>query len=369
VARHQKKAAGRRASLVFTDESGFLLLPLVRRTLAPRGHAAPLLHRARHRDKVSVAAALTLSPARGHVSLHYQTYPNGYVNVGPYAQFLRTVLRRVRSPVRLMRTLARLGFAVPATRTSAPGAGDVQRRWLIKRRRSGGGRGVAAYRGGPVGRAAYLQERIAGVAGSIVFLADGRRAWPLGLTRQLVGEAVFGAHGFAYCGSLLGPGLFHREAELGARAAALADTVVAEYGLLGLNGIDFIARDGVPYPIEVNPRPCASMELVERLGGPLLFPLHQRACRGALPGGSSLPVPGRVVGKAVVFARRAVTVGDLRSTPGIADVPHPGETIGRSHPICTIFTDGKDADACLQALGSRARAIYAAVEPRARGAA
>ena len=85
----------RHASLVFTDESGFLLLPLVRRTLAPRGQAAPLLHRARHRDKVSVAAALTLSPYQGHVNLHYQTYPNGYVNVEAYAQFLRTLLRRV----------------------------------------------------------------------------------------------------------------------------------------------------------------------------------------------------------------------------------------------------------------------------------
>jgi putative transposase len=34
--------------------------------------------------------------------LHYRTYPNGYVNVGPYAQFLRTLLRRVSSPVVLV---------------------------------------------------------------------------------------------------------------------------------------------------------------------------------------------------------------------------------------------------------------------------
>ncbi len=29
------------------------------------------------------------------MNLHYQTYPNGYVNVGVYAQFLRGLLRRV----------------------------------------------------------------------------------------------------------------------------------------------------------------------------------------------------------------------------------------------------------------------------------
>lgn len=99
MARHQKKVVARHATLVFTDESGFLLLPLVRRTLARRAHVAPLRHRGRHREKVSVAAALTLSPARGHVSLHYQTYPNSYVKAVTYADFLRGVLNRFGNPL------------------------------------------------------------------------------------------------------------------------------------------------------------------------------------------------------------------------------------------------------------------------------
>jgi hypothetical protein len=102
VAGHQKKVINRRAILVFTDESGFLLLPLVRRTLGPCGAVAPLRHRARQRDKVSVAAALTLSPAAGHVNLHYQTYPNGYVNADAYSMFLRGVLRRFDNPLVLV---------------------------------------------------------------------------------------------------------------------------------------------------------------------------------------------------------------------------------------------------------------------------
>jgi len=91
----------RRAKLVFTDESGFLMLPLVRTTLAPQGRTPVLRHRARQRDKVSVAAALTLSPARGHVSLYYRTYPNGYVNAAAYAEFLRRVVCRA-SPAPLV---------------------------------------------------------------------------------------------------------------------------------------------------------------------------------------------------------------------------------------------------------------------------
>lgn len=89
---------GRDATLGFEDESGFLLLPLVRRTLARCGQTPVLRHRARHRDKVSVAAVLTVSPVRGHVNLFFQTYPNGYVNNVAYAEFLRGVLRRVPGP-------------------------------------------------------------------------------------------------------------------------------------------------------------------------------------------------------------------------------------------------------------------------------
>jgi transposase len=102
MAAHQKKAHDLNATLGFTDESGLLLAPLIRTTQAPIGHAPVLKHRARHRDKVSVAAALTLSPQRGHVALYYQAYPNVYVDNVLYAQFLKTVLWHVRGPLVLL---------------------------------------------------------------------------------------------------------------------------------------------------------------------------------------------------------------------------------------------------------------------------
>ena len=45
---------------------------------------------------------MTLSPAGRHVNLHYQTYPNGYVNSAAYAQFLRELLRQMHSPLVLV---------------------------------------------------------------------------------------------------------------------------------------------------------------------------------------------------------------------------------------------------------------------------
>jgi predicted ATP-grasp superfamily ATP-dependent carboligase len=74
----------------------------------------------------------------------------------------------------------------------------------------------------------------------------------------------------------------------------------------------------------------------------------------------------------VVFARRDVTVGDTRrwlEDAAIADVPHPGEQVRRGRPICTVFAEGAEADACRRALWVRAAAIYRGLAPAARGAA
>src|SRR5439155_5113708 len=57
------------AYLVFLDESGFLLLPTVRRTWAPRGTTPIVRHRYR-RDKVSAISAVTVSPQRHRCGLY-----------------------------------------------------------------------------------------------------------------------------------------------------------------------------------------------------------------------------------------------------------------------------------------------------------
>lgn len=304
---------------------------------------------------------------------NFENYPDAVTRLASGRHLLGNpadVLRAVRDPLRLMRALRDRGMPVPLTRASAPAMPRRASAWLLKPRRSGGGHGTRVWRGGAVPRQAYLQQRIRGVPGSVVFLADGRRVHPLGITRQLVGQRAFGAVGFRYCGSLLGCGgasLFDHEARLRAAAVELARAVTEEFGLVGLNGVDFIARNGVPWPIEVNPRSCASMELVERAGAPSLFQLHARACRGELP---TEPVVGtrsrRILGKAIVFARRDVVVEALPGPllPHAADLPHPGERVGRGHPICTLLAEAGDATACGRELAARARALYAALEPR-----
>jgi len=333
-------------------------------------------HGMRYSPSAAVAAAEGVPSAMAAYTSNFENYPGSVTRLARHHQLLgnpSTVLIRVRNPIELMRTLNRRGFATPRTRTRPLPAPQRARSWLIKPRQSGGGHGTSVWRRGqPVPRTHYLQERLPGTPGSLLFAADGRRAVPLGLSRQLVADARFGAHGFRYCGSLFGPdtGLFPLQDHLLQIAGNLASAVTEEFGLVGLNGVDFIARNGVPYPIEVNPRYSASMELVERAQGLSIFEMHAEACHGTLP-----PVPiGQVAvqGKAIVFARRNVALGDTRpwlENGWFADIPYPGERIGRGRPICTVFATGRNAAACHRSLVRRAAGVYRAAESRKRGAA
>jgi predicted ATP-grasp superfamily ATP-dependent carboligase len=208
-----------------------------------------------------------------------------------------------------------------------------------------------------------------------VFAADGRRAVALGVSRLLVGEPAFGAGEFRYCGNILTGAhdpQFSCEAALLAWSVDLAAGVTEMFGLVGVNGVDFVARSGRPYPVEVNPRYTASMELVERAYGLSVFDIHARACAGDLPAFDlfrARAAEREAVGKAVVYARRDTTVADTRGWLGddtVRDIPAPGAHILRGHPVCTVFARARDAAACHRALVARAAAVYRAIASRAR---
>jgi predicted ATP-grasp superfamily ATP-dependent carboligase len=227
-------------------------------------------------------------------------------------------------------------------------------------------------------RGYHTQPFIDGVAGSIAFVAAGGRAAPLGLTRQLVGDERFGATGFRYCGSILAPAddrQFSDDATLLDSAVRLASIAAEKLALVGVNGIDFVAKRGNAHPIEINPRYSASMELVEHAFGVSIFGAHADAClHGALPPFDLARARShsRAFGKAIVFARRDVVCGDTRAwlgDPSVRDIPHPGERIAAGRPVCTVFADAIDSTACYDALVGRASSVYEALDSWSRVAA
>ena len=96
MAPHQKKARRLKASLVFIDESGLLLAPVVRRTWAPCGQTPILYQRGRARDKVSIIAALTLSPRQRRPGLYFSLRANENVTTAWLVPFLRALTRHLR---------------------------------------------------------------------------------------------------------------------------------------------------------------------------------------------------------------------------------------------------------------------------------
>ena len=96
----KKKARRLGAYLVFIDESGFLLIPTVRRTWAPRGKT-PVLHHSYRRDRISVISALTVSPCRGRQGLYVRFHRNNITGVEVLG-FLRHLQLHLRRPIVLL---------------------------------------------------------------------------------------------------------------------------------------------------------------------------------------------------------------------------------------------------------------------------
>ena len=267
-------------------------------------------------------------------------------------------LRRVRDPRVLADAVATRGIRAPrviAHNQIASVPRDLGR-WMLKPRVSGGGHGVRLWQPGEaVTRGHYLQEFIEGTPGSVIFVAANGRGVVLGITRQIVGDGAFGVSGFRYCGNIL-----TTDRAMLSNAVALVDVVASEFSLVGVGSIDVVASEHGLEPVEVNPRWSASMELVERARGVSMFTIHADACAKG-----ELPVfeieQGAIHGKAIVFAREDVVIGDTRTwlaDPTVRDVPHQDEHIVAGQPICTVFAVGSDDAECYAELVERAARIY-----------
>jgi putative transposase len=94
--------AGVRPYLVFIDETGFMLDPLIRRTWAPRGKT-PVIEVADSHDRISAIGALTISPARRWFGFHSLLLPDNTNFRGhTVVRFVDQVQRRLRGPVTIL---------------------------------------------------------------------------------------------------------------------------------------------------------------------------------------------------------------------------------------------------------------------------
>lgn len=269
------------------------------------------------------------------------------------------VLERVRDPFQVARVFERAGIAHPRVRPSPEGL-PRDGSWLMKPLASGGGRDVAPLvdeQDSPSEGFSY-QERIAGRLISALYLGAGDRAVLVAASRQW--EGAPGAP-FGYRGSLgpiaIGP-------RLAVRLTSIGQVLARSFAIPGWFGVDFMLAQGVPWPLEINPRYTASIEVHELATGVALLPHHRRACEaGTLPEPCVFPITERkiVVAKRIVYASRRLVapvidraeyqpLGSNRPAT-IADVPAAGTVFQSGEPVLTVLARARTAREC------KARAI------------
>jgi predicted ATP-grasp superfamily ATP-dependent carboligase len=261
-------------------------------------------------------------------------------------------LRRVRNPFRVAAALEGWGLCRPQVARSIMDIplGDT---WLAKPRRSCGGSGInfvsEGLRSSARGGGHYFQQYISGVPCSAVYVGHAQDTTLLGVTRQWIGTHWAGASGFRYAGSC-GPLELNRE--LLQTWIEIGRCLGRSFSLRGLFGVDAIVTETAVWPVEVNPRYTASVEVLERGLDIRSIALHAEACGNDSRPDASIAAssPARFCGKAVLFAPQDVIVTDefvqrakqLNAEsvrPTVADLPFEGHVISRDRPVATVLVE------------------------------
>ncbi len=262
------------------------------------------------------------------------------------------VVRAVRDPFRLNALLHEAGLLSPRVAVSREQT-DRRVRWLIKPLRSAGGLGVHFDDGRPLRPTHYLQEFIEGPSLGAIFVSRPEDIVFLGASRMLLEPGRFAYRGSVGPLALHGPFL---EALL-----RLGERIARGFGLKGLFGVDCVERDGRPWPVEVNPRYTASVEVLELATGRSALSEHRAAFD---PTGRSFQgPPAGMVAKEVLRAGRDFAFpcldwappgpNDAWKVPEVADLPHEGEPFRRGDPVLTVFGEGRLVEEAVTQLEAR----------------
>lgn len=89
------------AHIAFIDESGFMLIPTVRKTWSPRGQTPVVHHKTWPRHRISVISGVTISPIAHRMGLYFALHRNNIAKE-QVVGFVRQLLRHLRGPIILL---------------------------------------------------------------------------------------------------------------------------------------------------------------------------------------------------------------------------------------------------------------------------
>jgi uncharacterized protein len=267
------------------------------------------------------------------------------------------VLQLLARPAQFFALLDEQEIRYPETRFDTP-PGRLASQWLVKEAGTTGGTGVRRWGAGvkrPQGEH-YFQRFLDGPVMSVLFIADGRRAEMIGLSRLLTVVAK-GECPFLYGGAIAGAVLSDHQQE---DVRCAVEKLVQTLGLRGINNLDFILHKGRMHLLELNPRPSATLSLYEPGCEGGWMRRHLDACLGEVPPRPAAGGGQAVHGHRVVYALAGLTVPTGVRWPSWAkDRPNPGSAIAAGAPLCTVLASGEGAVQVERQLLARERSIRA----------
>lgn len=259
-------------------------------------------------------------------------------------------VQRCSDPQAFFSLLDHHGIPHPETRLDPPAIGSG---WLTKRAGASGGGHIARCKPSPralPGR--YFQREIEGepVSGLAITSPKGTafafsRQWSNPTPRRP----------FRYGGAV---GNIIIDAEL---EANLVDIMLALCETLQLNGLvsfDFVVRDDEPFLLEVNPRPGATLDILDDDAG-TLFKAHVAAATGGDPIAElQAGWAPRTRAAAYLYADRGkLTVPDVSWPEWTADRPAAGSKVRAHAPLATVLAEAATPEAAEALCGQRLAAL------------
>lgn len=252
-------------------------------------------------------------------------------------------VRAAKDPDRLGILCGELAIPHPEIRRDVPASG----RWLVKRTGGSGGTHVHRAPTGPVGRGHYAAAFVDGTAMSLGFVAHRDGIAPIAFARQFAAPTRRSPWRF---GGVAGP--VRLDDAVAAEIEAAVAGLSIRLGLRGLASADLIVSGTRWCLLEINPRPGASLDVLD-CGDVPLFSAHLQACTDQVPDLRKLSGPVR--GAAPVYARRPIAAVRKASWPAwVFDRPTAGVFVGRGEPIATVTAVGATAEAVAALLEARA---------------
>jgi predicted ATP-grasp superfamily ATP-dependent carboligase len=195
--------------------------------------------------------------------------------------------------------------------------------------------------------------------------------------RRLIGTDELDVAPFRYTGSI-GPLLIRDEQFR--MFERIGNVLARACGLTGLFGVDAILNEQSVWPVEINPRYTASVEVLERASALRTsgrrpqrlksVEWHEAAClfrQLPAPLGQSDEITS---GKLIYYAPHDVTFSSAAARwaaqrnitltlPAVADIPAAGTLIRRDHPVLTLLADGPTASSVCAELSRAVEALDA----------